>query len=36
MTSDTFEDFAATLTPSGPILGLDLGTHTLGVAISDG
>ncbi len=36
MTSDTFEDFAATLTPSGPILGLDLGTHTIGVAISDG
>ncbi|MDJ0638134.1 MAG: Holliday junction resolvase RuvX [Paracoccaceae bacterium] len=36
MTSDTFEDFAATLPPSGPILGLDLGTHTIGVAISDG
>ena len=36
MTTDSFEDFVAALPASGPLLGLDLGTHTIGVAISDG
>ncbi|MDO5370133.1 Holliday junction resolvase RuvX [Paracoccus sp. (in: a-proteobacteria)] len=30
------EDFAASLPPSGAIAGLDLGTKTIGVAVSDG
>ena len=30
------EDFAATLPRAGAIAGLDLGTKTIGVAVSDG
>ncbi len=35
MICDTAEDFAATLPPLGAIAGLDLGTKTIGVAVSD-
>ena len=35
MICDTPEDFAAELPPLGAIAGLDLGTATIGVAISD-
>ncbi|WP_411889919.1 Holliday junction resolvase RuvX [Yoonia sp. SDW83-1] len=36
MICDTAEDFAAQLPDSGAIAGLDLGTITIGVAVSDG
>ncbi|MCV6598553.1 MAG: Holliday junction resolvase RuvX [Mangrovicoccus sp.] len=32
---DPFEDFAAALPPMGPLAGLDFGTKTIGIAISD-
>lgn len=35
MIHDSPADFRATLRPGAPVLGLDLGTKTLGVAISD-
>ena len=35
MICETAEDFAATLPDFGPIAGLDLGTVTIGVAVSD-
>ncbi len=35
MICDTAENFAATLPPLGAIAGLDLGTKTIGVAVSD-
>lgn len=35
MICDRIEDFAAALPPMRAILGLDLGTETLGVAVSD-
>lgn len=36
MICDAIEDFFAQLAQHGPLFGLDLGTHTIGVAISDG
>ncbi|MEQ8294364.1 MAG: Holliday junction resolvase RuvX [Roseovarius sp.] len=36
MICETIEDFAAALPPMRPILGLDLGEKTIGVAASDG
>ena len=36
MICETAEEFVAALPPSGPLAGLDLGTVTIGVAISDG
>ncbi|SEH84522.1 Holliday junction resolvase RuvX [Paracoccus alkenifer] len=36
MICETIEDFAAALPRSGAIAGLDLGTKTIGVAVSDG
>lgn len=36
MICETPEDFAAVLPAFGPITGLDLGTVTIGVAVSDG
>ena len=36
MICDPFEDFAATLPPMGALIGLDLGTKTIGIALSDG
>ena len=33
---DAFDAFAGALPPHGPLLGLDLGTKTIGVALSDG
>lgn len=36
MICQTAEDFAVALPPVGAIAGLDLGTKTLGVAVSDG
>ncbi|MFW2586661.1 Holliday junction resolvase RuvX [Sagittula sp. SSi028] len=36
MIYDTIEEFAAALPPSGALMGLDLGTKTIGVAVSDG
>lgn len=36
MICDRIEDFAARLPPAGAIAGLDLGTRTIGVAVSDG
>lgn len=36
MIFDAIEDFAAALPPMRPIVGLDLGDKTIGVAISDG
>lgn len=36
MICDALEDFAAALPRSGAIAGLDLGTKTIGVAVSDG
>ncbi|MEJ6394917.1 Holliday junction resolvase RuvX [Gymnodinialimonas sp. 2305UL16-5] len=35
MIYDRIEDFAAALPPMPPLLGLDLGTKTIGVALSD-
>lgn len=35
MIFDTFEDFAAALPPMNALMGLDLGTKTIGVAVSD-
>ncbi|MEX0303982.1 MAG: Holliday junction resolvase RuvX [Leisingera sp.] len=35
MIHDTFEDFAAALPPMNALMGLDLGTKTIGVAVSD-
>lgn len=36
MIAERVEDFAAALPPAGAIGGLDLGTQTIGVAVSDG
>lgn len=36
MIAADWDDFRADLPASGPLVGLDLGTHTIGVAISDG
>lgn len=36
MIHDQFEDFAAALPRHGALFGLDLGTRTIGVAVSDG
>ena len=36
MIFETFEEFAAALPPMRPLLGLDLGEKTIGVAASDG
>ena len=36
MICETIEEFAATLPRTGAIAGLDLGTKTIGVAVSDG
>ncbi|KIC25472.1 MULTISPECIES: Holliday junction resolvase RuvX [unclassified Leisingera] len=35
MIHDAFEDFAAALPPMHALMGLDLGTKTIGVAVSD-
>jgi len=35
MIHDVFEDFAAALPPMSALIGLDLGTKTIGVAVSD-
>ncbi|KIC14593.1 Holliday junction resolvase RuvX [Leisingera sp. ANG-DT] len=35
MIHDAFEDFAAALPPMHSLIGLDLGTKTIGVAVSD-
>ena len=35
MIHDVFEDFAASLPPMSALIGLDLGTKTIGVAVSD-
>ena len=35
MIHDAFEDFAAALPPMNALMGLDLGTKTIGVAVSD-
>ncbi len=35
MIHDVFEDFAAALPPMSALMGLDLGTKTIGVAVSD-
>lgn len=35
MIFETIEDFAAALPPHGALMGLDLGTKTIGVAVSD-
>ncbi|THD72655.1 Holliday junction resolvase RuvX [Thalassobius vesicularis] len=35
MVLDDFADFAAALPPHGAVMGLDLGTKTIGVALSD-
>lgn len=35
MIHDVFEDFAAALPPVSALMGLDLGTKTIGVAVSD-
>ena len=35
MIHDAFEDFAAALPPMSALMGLDLGTKTIGVAVSD-
>lgn len=35
MIYDTFEDFAAQIPPMTALIGLDLGTKTIGVAVSD-
>ncbi|KAA9009336.1 Holliday junction resolvase RuvX [Histidinibacterium aquaticum] len=36
MICESAEDFAAALPPLGAVMGLDLGTKTIGVAVSDG
>ena len=36
MIFETFEEFAAALPPMRPLLGLDLGEKTIGVAASEG
>ncbi|MBS8227971.1 Holliday junction resolvase RuvX [Vannielia litorea] len=36
MIFDSFEDFAAALPRTGALAGIDLGTKTVGVAVSDG
>ena len=36
MIHDNAEDLAAALPPAGALMGLDLGTKTIGVAVSDG
>jgi putative Holliday junction resolvase len=36
MICDAAEDFAAALPRAGAVMGLDLGTRTIGVAVSDG
>ena len=36
MIAERVEDFAAALPPAGAVMGLDLGTKTIGVAVSDG
>lgn len=36
MISDDFQEFATSLPPMGALAGLDLGTATIGVAVSDG
>lgn len=36
MVYEDFPNFAATLPRTGALAGLDLGTHTIGVAVSDG
>lgn len=35
MAFDDIHDFAAKLTPGAPLLGVDLGTKTIGLAVSD-
>lgn len=35
MIYESFEEFAAALSPMSPLVGLDLGTKTIGVALSD-
>ncbi|WP_299982510.1 Holliday junction resolvase RuvX [uncultured Ruegeria sp.] len=35
MIHDTFEDFAAALSPMSALMGLDLGEKTIGVSVSD-
>lgn len=35
MIHDDFEDFAGAITPMQPLAGLDLGTKTIGVAVTD-
>lgn len=36
MIADTIEGFAGALPRTGPVAGLDLGTETIGVSVSDG
>ena len=36
MIADDWDAFRAALPPTGPLMGLDLGTQTIGVAVSDG
>ena len=36
MAFDRIEDFAAAMPPAGALAGLDLGTVTIGIAVSDG
>ncbi|HAR50366.1 MAG TPA: Holliday junction resolvase RuvX, partial [Roseovarius nubinhibens] len=36
MIHDEFESFATSLPAMGALMGLDLGTKTVGVAVSDG
>ena len=36
MIAEDFETFGAALPAHGPLAGLDLGTHTIGVAVTDG
>jgi putative Holliday junction resolvase len=36
MICDPFEDFAQAIRPMRPLIGLDLGTKTIGLAVSDG
>lgn len=36
MIADDWEAFREALPATGPLIGLDLGTHTIGIALSDG
>ncbi len=36
MIAEDWDAFSAALPRSGPLMGLDLGTHTIGIAVSDG